>query len=146
MVDKWAYFFREAKNLDVVPPALSKGPFLEALDVARTASFSPAEWEAYDRAKMAEQDARGALAVAHEEGVEEGELKGKRDALLRLLDRAHGGPPRPHSGMLAHDDPRPVARQGARSEDRLRCLLLMRLNLAMQPISALVAPASLGIQ
>jgi len=88
MIDKWAYFFREAKNLNVVPPALSEGPFREALDVARTASFSPAEWEAYDRAKMAEQDARGALSVAHEEGVEEGELKGKRDALLRLLARA----------------------------------------------------------
>ena len=88
MIDKWAYFFREAKNLNVVPPALSEGPFREALDVARTASFSPAEWKAYDRAKMAEQDARGALTVAREEGVEEGEIKGKRDALLRLLARA----------------------------------------------------------
>jgi predicted transposase/invertase (TIGR01784 family) len=88
VIDKWAYFFREAKNLDVVPPALSEGPFREALDVARTASFSPAEWEAYDRAKMAEQDARGALAVAHQEGVEEGKLEGKRDTLLRLLTRA----------------------------------------------------------
>jgi len=92
MIDKWAYFFREAKNLDVVPPALSKGPFREALDVARTASFSPAEWEAYDRAKMAEQDARGALTVAHHEGVatgkREGKLEGKREALVRLLARA----------------------------------------------------------
>ncbi len=96
MVEKWAYFFREAKNLDVVPPALSDTPFREALDVARTASFSPAEWEAYDRAKMAEQDARGALSVAREEGREagvaegelKGELKGKRDALLRVLSRA----------------------------------------------------------
>jgi predicted transposase/invertase (TIGR01784 family) len=84
MIDKWAYFFREAKNLNVVPPALSEGPFREALDVARTASFTPAEWEAYDRAKMAEQDARGALTVAHEEG----KLEGKRDALLRLFVRA----------------------------------------------------------
>ena len=101
MIDKWAYFFRETKNLDVVPPALSEGPFREALDVTRTASFSPAEWEAYDRAKMAEQDARGALAVAHEEGVEEGELKGelkgKRDTLLRLLGRA---------GIVLTDDDR----------------------------------------
>jgi predicted transposase/invertase (TIGR01784 family) len=100
VIDKWAYFFREAKNLNVVPPALSEGPFREALDVARTASFSPAEWEAYDRAKMAEQDARGALSVAHQEGKEEGvaegeirgeikgEIKGKRAALLRLLARA----------------------------------------------------------
>jgi hypothetical protein len=62
LVDKWAYFFREAKNLNVVPPALSEGPFRDALEVTRTATFTPEEWEAYERAKMAEQDARGALA------------------------------------------------------------------------------------
>lgn len=92
LVDKWAYFFREARNLNVVPAALSEGPFREALEVTRTATFTPEEWEAYERAKIAEQDARGALAVARDEGVEEGvvkgELKGRRDALLRLLARA----------------------------------------------------------
>ena len=88
LIDKWAYFFREAKNLNVVPPALSEAPFRDALEVARTATFSPEEWEAYERAKMAEQDARGALTVARQEGVEEGELKGKRDALFRLFVRA----------------------------------------------------------
>ena len=63
------------------------------------ATFSPQEWEAYERAKMAEQDARGALAVARQEGTEEGHksglaeghkvglVEGKRDALLRLLAR-----------------------------------------------------------
>jgi predicted transposase/invertase (TIGR01784 family) len=80
LIDKWAYFFREAKNLDVVPPALSEGPFRDALEVARTATFSPGEWEAYERAKMAEQDARGALAMARADG--------KRDTLFRLLARA----------------------------------------------------------
>ncbi|MCC6557982.1 MAG: Rpn family recombination-promoting nuclease/putative transposase [Polyangiaceae bacterium] len=84
LIDKWAYFFREAKNLNVVPPALSEGPFRDALEVARTATFSPEEWEAYERAKMAEQDARGALAVAHQEG----KLEGKQEMLLRLLTRA----------------------------------------------------------
>ena len=54
LVDRWAYFFREAKNLNVVPPALADEPFRDALEVARTASFSPEEWEAYERAKMAE--------------------------------------------------------------------------------------------
>jgi predicted transposase/invertase (TIGR01784 family) len=72
MIEKWAYFFREAKNLNVVPPALSERPFRDALDVARMATFSPIEWEAYERAKMAEQDARGALVVAREEGLTEG--------------------------------------------------------------------------
>jgi len=79
--------------------------------VARTATFSPEEWEAYERAKMAEQDARGALSVARQEGKDEGIVEGhrsgraeghksglaeghksglaegKRDALLRLLAR-----------------------------------------------------------
>lgn len=96
LVEKWAYFFREAKNLNVVPPALSEGPFRDALEVTRKTAFTPEEWELYERAKMAEQDARGALAIAHQEGVEEGEirgeikgkLEGKRDTLLRLLVRA----------------------------------------------------------
>jgi predicted transposase/invertase (TIGR01784 family) len=112
LIERWAYFFREAKNLSVVPLALSEEPFRGALEVARTATFSSAEWEAYERAKMAEQDARGALAVARQEGAEEGLqsglarglaeghksglveghksglAEGKREALIRLLARA----------------------------------------------------------
>jgi predicted transposase/invertase (TIGR01784 family) len=87
LIDKWAYFFREAKNLTVVPSALSEAPFRDALEVARMATFSPEEWEIYERAKMAEQDARGALALARQEGKDEGLAEGKRGALLRLLAR-----------------------------------------------------------
>jgi predicted transposase/invertase (TIGR01784 family) len=87
LVEKWAYFFREAKNLDVVPPALSETPFREALEVARTTTFSAEEWEAYERAKMAEQDARGALSVARQEGHRSGVADGKRAVLLRLIAR-----------------------------------------------------------
>jgi flagellar biosynthesis/type III secretory pathway protein FliH len=92
----------------VVPPALSEDPFRGALEVARSATFSAEEWEAYERAKMAEQDARGALVVARQEGAEEGHksglaaglaaghksglaaglAEGKRAALLRLIARA----------------------------------------------------------
>jgi hypothetical protein len=96
LIEKWAYFFREAKNLEVVPPALSRGPFREALEVARRSTFTAAEWEAYERAKMAEQDERGAISLArqegHKDGVAEGHrsglVQGKRDTLLRLLARA----------------------------------------------------------
>jgi predicted transposase/invertase (TIGR01784 family) len=88
LVDHWAYFFREAKNLTVVPPALSENPFRSALEVARIATFSPGEWEAYDRAKMAEMDARGALALARREGREEGRADGTRRKLLRVLEHA----------------------------------------------------------
>lgn len=88
LIDKWAYFFREAKNLNVVPPPLAEAPFRDALEIARTAGFSAEEWEAYERAKMAEQDARGALAVAREEGHRSGFAEGKRATLFRLLGRA----------------------------------------------------------
>lgn len=81
----WAYFFRETKNLDVVPPPLAERPFHDALDVARTATFRPEEWEAYERAKMAEQDARGALVVARREGVESGLAQGTAEATLTVL-------------------------------------------------------------
>jgi predicted transposase/invertase (TIGR01784 family) len=99
LIDRWAYFFREATHLSGIPSALAEEPFRAALEVTRVTSFSSAEWEAYERAKMAEQDARGALAVAHQEGhktglveghktgLAEGLAEGKRDALLRLLAR-----------------------------------------------------------
>lgn len=87
LVEKWAYFFREAKNLNVVPPSLAEGPFRDALEIARTTSFSAEEWEVYERAKMAAQDARGALSVARQEGHKSGVADGKRDALLRLIPR-----------------------------------------------------------
>jgi predicted transposase/invertase (TIGR01784 family) len=88
LVDKWAYFFREAKNFEVIPPALSEDPFCEALEIARKATFTSAEWEAYERSKMAEQDERGALSLAHREGAIEGKIEGKVETLLRLLARA----------------------------------------------------------
>jgi len=88
-VEKWAYFFREAENLTVVPEILSEGPFAEALELARTAGFTEAEWEDYIRAGMAIQDERGALSLAErrglERGREEGLERGRRETLEETL-------------------------------------------------------------
>jgi predicted transposase/invertase (TIGR01784 family) len=85
VLDKWAYFFREAENLDVIPPELDEAPFREALEVARMAGMSEAEYEAYERTKMAEQDARGALEKARELGRSE-ELRRSLADLCELLE------------------------------------------------------------
>jgi len=77
LIDRWAYFFREAENLDVIPPALDAPPFKEALEVARMANFSANELEVYDQAKIAEQDARGALSFAERHGRERGFVEGR---------------------------------------------------------------------
>lgn len=78
IVEKWAYFFREAENLTIVPESLKGQPFQGALEVSRTANFTPEEWDAYDRAKMAEQDARGAASLAERIGEERGFLRGEK--------------------------------------------------------------------
>ena len=72
LVEKWAYFFREARNLTVIPPSLQHPPLVEALEAARTANFTTEEWDAYIAAGMAIQNERGALSVARKEGRGEG--------------------------------------------------------------------------
>ncbi|HYU32043.1 MAG TPA: Rpn family recombination-promoting nuclease/putative transposase [Thermoanaerobaculia bacterium] len=84
-IDRWAYFFREAENLEVVPPALSQAPYREALEVARMASFSAGELDLYDRAKIAEQDARGALTLAKRQSREEGREEGREEELRESI-------------------------------------------------------------
>lgn len=86
-VEQWAYFFRHAETLKEIPPLLTeKGP-LEALEVAKTSHFTEPEWDAYDRARMAEQDARGALSLAQRLARAEGRTEGELIALRRTLSR-----------------------------------------------------------
>jgi hypothetical protein len=93
MVEKWAYFFREADNLMVVPEVLAEHPFITALEAARMASFTVAEWDAYILAGIAIQNMRGALAVAEKRGREDGLRQGREDGLrqgVEVLCRALG--------------------------------------------------------
>jgi len=80
LVDKWALFFRDAENLDVIPPELDEEPFREAFEIARIAQLSEADYEYYEKQKMAEQDGRGMLIKAHEEGHAEGLAEGEEKA------------------------------------------------------------------
>ncbi|HSO00466.1 MAG TPA: Rpn family recombination-promoting nuclease/putative transposase [Candidatus Nanopelagicales bacterium] len=93
-VEKWAYFFREAGDLKVVPEVLAEQPFAEALDAARLSSLRHEEWDAYIDSGMAIQNKRGALALArrqgHEQGFKEGIAlsrgTGLRAVVRRLLE------------------------------------------------------------
>ncbi len=81
--EKWAYFFREAKNLTMIPAMLDVPPLREAFEAARTAHFTKVEWDLYIAAGMAIQNERGVLSAAHREGVHEGMLKGEREGMLK---------------------------------------------------------------
>jgi len=87
LIERWAFFFRETKNLELVPPVLAEPPFRDALEVARLAKFTADELELYDRAKIAEQDARGALSLVERLGREAGLAERLRRA-VRSLCRA----------------------------------------------------------
>ncbi len=85
VVEKWAYFFREADNLTMVPDVLSEPPFASALEAARTAGFTKEEWDAYILAGIAIQNERGALSIAekrgHEQGLKDGREQGQESGL-----------------------------------------------------------------
>jgi predicted transposase/invertase (TIGR01784 family) len=87
----WAWLFVHAPELTEVPADLPPGPFREALELANKATFSQEELDAYQKVTdeiqqvLAIADAKWAAGLA--EGRAEGELKGKRDLLLLLLDR-----------------------------------------------------------
>ncbi|HRI70844.1 MAG TPA: Rpn family recombination-promoting nuclease/putative transposase [Polyangium sp.] len=85
-IEKWAYFFREARNLEMVPEALQYPPIVEALDAARTAAFSADEWDAYIRAGMAIQNERGMLSLAEKQGHKKGLDEGLKKGLKKGLD------------------------------------------------------------
>ncbi|AUX45469.1 uncharacterized protein SOCE26_069600 [Sorangium cellulosum] len=86
-IEKWAFFFREASNLRVVPEALAEEPFTGALEVARVARFTDEEWDAYIRAGIALQDERGALSLARSEGRSEGRREGQEEGLRAAVRR-----------------------------------------------------------
>lgn len=86
MVEKWACFFREAQNFDVVPEGFQSPALVEAFEAARTATFTKDEWDDYIRAGMAIQNERGMLSLARKEGREEGRAEGLRQAIRDICE------------------------------------------------------------
>jgi len=68
-----------------------RGP-LVALEEARTAGFTLEEWASYERDRIALQDARGGLTMAHRLGLERGRREGraKGEAKGRAEGKAEG--------------------------------------------------------
>jgi hypothetical protein len=67
---------------------LPPGPHRAAVELANEASFTELELEAYRKVMDEIQQAREYGEAKRAEGLAEGEIKGKRDTLLRLLARA----------------------------------------------------------
>jgi predicted transposase/invertase (TIGR01784 family) len=97
----WAWLFVHAPELDKLPEDLPHGPMRDAMELAKEASFSTGELEAYRKVMDEIQQARdygetkkaeglfeghkSGLAEGHKSGLAEGNATGKSSALLTIL-------------------------------------------------------------
>jgi PD-(D/E)XK nuclease family transposase len=99
--DLWAWLFVHAPELAEVPPDWPAGPYRAALELANQATFTQSELDAYrkvfDEIQQVRDLAEAKWAEGKAEGLAEGEVKAKREALYRLLLRA---------GLAVTDDDR----------------------------------------
>jgi hypothetical protein len=84
----WAWLFVYAPELAEVPPDLPPGPFRDAMELANEASFTELELGAYRKVMDEIQQAREYGESKWAEGVAAGDVKARRDTLIRLLGRA----------------------------------------------------------
>jgi predicted transposase/invertase (TIGR01784 family) len=73
MTDKWTYFIKNAKNLEIIPSFVKEDEGLKtAFQEAEKYTWKKEELIAYDNFYIREQDERGAIELAKEEGISMG--------------------------------------------------------------------------
>ncbi|MEI6790265.1 MAG: Rpn family recombination-promoting nuclease/putative transposase [Myxococcaceae bacterium] len=76
LIEKWAYFFKEAPNLNAIPSFLQEEPFIEAFEVAKTSGFSLEDWAAYENSLQRDRDFGGILKKVQKDGMAAGMAAG----------------------------------------------------------------------
>ncbi|MBW4619145.1 MAG: Rpn family recombination-promoting nuclease/putative transposase [Cyanosarcina radialis HA8281-LM2] len=85
MVDKWLYFLKCANELESVPPAMKAVPALNhAFTVAQQSKLSRKELEILEKRQMFLHDNRNAILKARQDGLKEGEQKGRQEERLEI--------------------------------------------------------------
>lgn len=105
LIDRWAYFFREAKHLTVVPPALSERPFRDALGRGTGRGTGRASPRGSGTRCFACWSG-GARARRGRAGADRG-VRGPRDARSLVRQRAGGADHRRRarlSSRIRHDE------------------------------------------
>ena len=74
-IDKWTYFIKNAKKLEIIPDNTDDDGLKEAYIDAEKHKWTKAELIAYDNAFMRIQDAIGELSHAKREGKEEAQVE-----------------------------------------------------------------------
>lgn len=85
-IDKWTYFIKNAKKLEIIPDNTDDDGLKEAYIDAEKHKWTKAELIAYDNAFMRIQDAKGELSHAKKEGIQEGKERKETEAVIGFYD------------------------------------------------------------
>ena len=75
LTDKWIYFIKNAKNLEVIPPDVSDEGLKEAYTESDKHNWTKDELASYDYFLMREQDERGRVVLAEEKAKKSNTLE-----------------------------------------------------------------------
>jgi flagellar biosynthesis/type III secretory pathway protein FliH len=113
MKEKWCYFLRHAASLDTerMPATMSDPPVMKAMEVLMKLSQSAIERDRYENRLKWERDVSVMKRDAREEGLKEGEEKGRLEGSIALSQRLLKQPPTPTEQLsqMSLDDLRRLA-------------------------------------
>lgn len=88
-LDKWMYLLKNISDMMEQPKTIFEPVFLQFMEQAEIARFSPQERHTYDASMMAYRDVQNSMDTARKEGWNDGERsgvkKGKAEALVNLM-------------------------------------------------------------
>ncbi|MEE3717434.1 Rpn family recombination-promoting nuclease/putative transposase [Tumidithrix elongata RA019] len=88
LADKWLYFLKHARDLDVVPESMNLVPEIkQAFEFAREGNLSPEELDDLEHQEFFIQDQRNAIVKALGQGEKKGLEKGKIEAKLEMAGK-----------------------------------------------------------
>ncbi len=83
--DKWIYFLKNIRKEDDIPQSLNNNEFKEACQAANRMTWTEAEYNAYENAIIAADDAKGQVEFARKEGQAEGWTESQLNTARNLL-------------------------------------------------------------
>jgi predicted transposase/invertase (TIGR01784 family) len=85
LVEKWLYFLKSANQLETVPVTMKAIPALNhAFTVAQQSRLSRKELEILEKRQMFLHDNRNAILKAKQDGLKEGQQKGRQEERLEI--------------------------------------------------------------
>ncbi|MFM7888917.1 MAG: Rpn family recombination-promoting nuclease/putative transposase [Pseudanabaena sp.] len=87
LADKWLYFLKTARKLEIVPPVMDAVPAIKkAFAIANQANLTPEEIDDLEHQEIFIQDQRNAIKKALNQGIEQGKLEERLAIAQQLLD------------------------------------------------------------